>query len=113
YRDFAKFGKNVIGEDWVAHWGRHNYEATRGVIEPGAENEPLLRGVADIFGPTDVYEVYPPADARILLRGQVLEGMNPDDPPADKRRKRRTDGVEQHVNDPMMPIAWTRLYRNE
>lgn len=113
YQDFAKFGKNVIGEDWVEHWGHHNYEATRGVIEPGMENDPLLRGVTDIFGPTDVYEVYPPKDAKILLRGQVLKGMNADDPPADHRKKRKTDRVEQHVNDPMMPIAWTRLYRNE
>lgn len=113
YQDYVKFGKRVFGEDWVEHWGHHKYEATRAVVEPGAESDPLLRGVGDIFGPTDVYEVYPPADVKILLRGQVLKGMSPNDPPADHRRKRKTDKVEQGINDPMMPVAWTRLYRNE
>jgi hypothetical protein len=113
YQAFEQFGKNVLGENWVDHWGHHNHEATRAVIEPGAENEPLLRGVRDIFGPTDVYEVYPPADVRILLRGQVLRGMNPDDPPATHAKKRHGDGREQPVNDPMMPLAWTRLHRND
>ncbi len=113
YIEFAKFGENVLGEEWVDHWGHHNHEATRAVIEPGAENEPLLNGVRNIFGPTDVYEVYPPSDARILLRGQVLAGMQPDSPPATHAKKRRSDGVEQPVNDPMMPLVWTRLHRND
>ena len=30
------FGKQVFGETWVSHWGKHKVEATRGVIEPGA-----------------------------------------------------------------------------
>ncbi len=113
YIDFANFGQNVLGEDWVDHWGHHNHEATRAVVEPGAENEPLLNGVRDIFGPTDVYEVYPPSDVRILLRGQVLAGMQPDSPPATHTKKRRSDGVEQPVNNPMMPLVWTRLHRND
>ncbi len=113
YVEFANFGKNVLGEDWVDHWGHHNHEATRAVIEPGAESEPLLNGVRDIFGPTDVYEVYPPSDVRILLRGQVLAGMKPDSPAATHTKKRRSDGVEQPVNNPMMPLAWTRLHRND
>ena len=69
------FGKNVFGETWVSHWGKHKVEATRGVIEPAAKNDPLLRGVADVFGNSDVYEAYPPADAKILLRGIVLKGI--------------------------------------
>jgi hypothetical protein len=39
--------------------------------------------------------------------------MKPDSPPADYRRKRSTDKQEQGINDPMMPVAWTRLYKNE
>src|SRR6266478_2704839 len=27
------FGKQVLGETWVAHWGEHKKQATRGVIE--------------------------------------------------------------------------------
>ncbi len=107
------FGKHVLGETWVSHWGRHKVEATRAVIEPAAEGEPLLRGVSDVFGNSDVYEAYPPADARILLRGLVLKGMSPDDPPADYTKKRKTDQQEQGVNAPAMPVAWTRLHRNE
>jgi hypothetical protein len=112
YQEFNEFGKRVLGERWVSHWGGHKKEATRGVIEPSAKGDPILRGVEDIFGDTDVYEAAPPADAKILVRGQVLKGMKPTDEPADYRKK-RADKQEQGVNDPMMPIAWTREHRNE
>ncbi|MBN2450288.1 MAG: hypothetical protein JXR77_07855 [Lentisphaeria bacterium] len=113
YREFDSFGKRILGEQWVSHWGRHKQEATRGVLEPGAAAHPVLRGVADIFGTTDVYEAHPPEDAVVLLRGQVLQGMAPTDSPATYRKKRSTDAVEQPVNDPMMPIAWVREARPE
>ena len=106
------FGKAVLGETWVSHWGNHKKEATLGVIEPGAEGDPLLRGVGKIFGDTDVYEAYPPADAKVLVRGQVLQGMTPDTAPADYKKKRATDKEEQGVNDPMMAVAWTRVNDN-
>ena len=64
----------MLGETWVTHWGRHKVEATRGVDRSRAGDEPILRGVTDVFGDTDVYEAYPPADATILLRGVVLKG---------------------------------------
>ncbi len=105
---YNDFGKVTLGEGWVSHWGAHKKEATRGVIETGATDEPILRGVIDVFGDSDVYEAYPPADARILLRGRVLKGMKPVDVGADYSKRRSSDKVEQPVNDPMMPIAWTR-----
>src|SRR5262245_5929651 len=107
YDRYNKFGKDVYGEQWVSHWASHKKEATRGVIEPGAEKDALLKGVADIFGDTDVYEAYPPADAKILVRGVVLKGMKPDDAPADYKKKRSTDKEEQGVNDPAMAVVWT------
>ncbi|MSU23330.1 MAG: dehydrogenase [Opitutus sp.] len=107
------FGKQVFGETWVSHWGKHKIEATRGVIEPANASDPLLRGVTDLFGTSDVYEAAPPADAKILARGLVLKGMNPTDVPADYRKKRAADKVEQPVNDPAMPVVWTRLHKNE
>ncbi len=113
YREYNSFGKRVLGEQWVNHWGRHKQEATRGIIEPSAKDDPILRGVTDIFGNTDVYEAYPPADAKILVRGQVLKGMKPTDSPADYLRRRQTDRQEQGINDPMMAVAWTRLFKNE
>lgn len=113
YNNQGGFGKRVLGETWLTHWGRHKVEATRGVIEASQKNNPLLRGVTDIFGDTDVYEAYPPPDATILVRGVVLKGMRPDSEPADYRKPRATDKAEQGVNDPPMPVAWTRLYTNE
>ncbi|HLX59898.1 MAG TPA: ThuA domain-containing protein [Planctomycetota bacterium] len=96
------FGRQVLGETWVSHWGNHMHQATRGIIEESAKDDPILRGVSDIFGDTDVYEAHPPADAKILVRGSVLVGMNHDDKP-----------LEGKKNDPMQPIVWTRVVKNE
>ncbi len=113
YKWFNDFGKQVLGEQWVNHWGSHKKEATKGIVEASAKSDPLLRGVGDIFGTTDVYEAYPAADAKILVRGQVLKGMTPDTEPADYKKKRATDKEEQGVNDPMMPVVWSREYKGE
>jgi type 1 glutamine amidotransferase len=106
------FGKQVLGETWVAHHGQHAVQSTRGLIAPGKEKHPVLRGCNDIWGPTDVYEVHLPADADVLVLGQVLEGMKPTDKPvvgvyATGEGARR---VEKKPNDPMMPVAWTRTF---
>lgn len=106
------FGKQVLGETWVAHHGHHAVQSTRGIIAPGKQGHPALRGCKDIWGPTDVYEVHLPPDAEVLLLGQVLEGMKPTDKPvvgvyATGQGQRR---VEKTPNDPMMPIAWTRTF---
>ncbi len=97
------FGQHVLGDTWINHHGDHGSEATRGVIAPGAEGNPLLRGVSDVFGPSDVYGIKNlPSDATVLLLGQVVAGMKPTDPP-----------VEGSKNNPMMPLAWTRAYKHE
>jgi hypothetical protein len=112
YNNQGGFGKRVLGETWLTHWGKHKVEATRGVIEPGQQDNPILRGVSDIFGDTDVYEAYPPADATILVRGLVLQTLASNSPPADYRKTRATDKQQQGVNDPAMPVVWTRLNKN-
>jgi type 1 glutamine amidotransferase len=98
------FGRQVLGERWVAHHGKHKFESTRGILEKSNASHPILKGIkdGDIWGPTDVYTANPPDDSTILVRGQVLVGMKKDDPP-----------VEGKKNDPMMPVAWTRLYKTE
>lgn len=101
------FGKQVLGETWVTHWGVHGKQATRGVIEESAMGHPVLQGVGSLFGTTDVYEAAPPPDAQILVRGQVLAGMQAFDRPA-TGVKRTVSGVEQPLNEPMMPVVWTR-----
>ena len=112
YNNAGGFGKRVLGETWLTHWGRHKREATRGVIEPSQKGHPLLRGVPGLFGDTDVYEAYPPADATVLVRGLVLESLSPESDPVDYKKVRASDKQEQGVNDPPMPVVWTRLHRN-
>jgi hypothetical protein len=92
----------VLGETWVAHHGAHKKEATRGIIEASAKEHPILKGVTDIFGDSDVYTANPPEDAEILVRGQVLKGMKPEDEP-----------VVGKKNEPMQPVVWVRNYKNE
>jgi type 1 glutamine amidotransferase len=98
------FGRQVLGETWVAHHGVHGKEGTRGIFAPGQEGHPILRGIApgSIFGPTDVYEVHLPlpGDSVPLVLGQVTETLAPDSPP-----------VAGAKNEPMMPVAWTKSYR--
>ena len=106
YNNQGGFGKRVLGETWINHWGKHKIEATRGVIEPGAAANPVLRGVADLFGDTDVYEAYPSADSTVLVRGEVLQGLTPESAPATYRKARSTDKQEQGINDPKMPVVW-------
>ncbi|MCH2153221.1 MAG: ThuA domain-containing protein [Phycisphaerales bacterium] len=92
------FGGAILGETWVNHHGHHGGQATRGVIEPANAKHPVLHGVEDVFGPTDVYGIRSlPDDSVILLRGAVLDGMDADDEP-----------VAGKQNDPMMPLAWLR-----
>ncbi|MBS1714571.1 MAG: ThuA domain-containing protein [Armatimonadetes bacterium] len=106
------FGGQVLGENWVSHWGDHGRQATLGLPEPGKSSHPVLKGVTSVFGDTDVYEARPPSDAEVLLRGQVLSGMDRTDPPA-KGRKKDASGQERDLNSPMMPVAWIRNVANE
>jgi hypothetical protein len=97
------FGQQVLGDTWINHHGAHGKESTRGIINPALKNHRLLRGVTDIWGPTDVYGiVHLPTDAKVLVHGQVLAGMKPSDPP-----------VAGKKNDPMMPLAWLRNYTGQ
>ena len=95
------FGRQVLGETWINHHGHHGVESTRGLVAPGMENSPLVRGCQDIWGPTDVYTVRLPlpGDSKPVILGQVLEGMKPTDKP-----------VVGPKNDPMMPVAWMKSY---
>ncbi len=97
------FGQQVLGETWVSHHGKHKSEAARGIIPEGKKGEVILRGVEDVFVPSDVYGVtHLPSDANVLMLGQIVAGMKPSDPAATDKR-----------NDPMMPMVWTRNYKTE
>lgn len=96
--DFAGgFGQQVLGSTWISHHGAHAKESTRGVLVEAQRAHPILRGVETMWGPTDVYTIRTPIphDGQVLVMGQVLKGMKPDDAPSDK---------------PRMPLAWTKNY---
>jgi putative heme-binding domain-containing protein len=91
------FGKQILGETWIAHHGTHGKEGTRSIVEPASTPSLILNGVGEIFGDSDVYTANPPEDAIILLRGIVTATLDPASP-----------AVEGAKNSPPQPIAWTR-----
>jgi hypothetical protein len=98
---YNDFGLHVLGETWVSHHGKHKVEGARGVIEPAQADHPILRGVRDIFAPSDVYGVIHLTDSdQILLRAAVTESLEPNSP-----------NVSGGKNQSLQPLAWLREYR--
>ncbi|MCS7305529.1 MAG: ThuA domain-containing protein [Thermoguttaceae bacterium] len=94
------YGRQVLGETWISHYGVHNKESTRGVIPEEMKNHPLVRGCEDIWGPSDVYGLTTlHGDCTPVVLGQVLQGMKPTDPPNPEKK--------------LVPIAWTKTYKTE
>ena len=97
------YGRQVLGETWINHHGHHKYESARGIINPDQKDHPIVRGVEDIWGPSDVYGVTELThDPIVLVYGQVLDGMQPTDKPVTGKK-----------NEPMMPVAWIKHYKGE
>ena len=94
------FGQQVLGETWINHHGSHGKESTRGIISDEFKSHPILRGVTDIWGPSDVYGVVQlTTNSQVLVSGQVVSGMKPTDPP-----------LQGPKNNPMMPLVWLQNY---
>ena len=94
------YGRQVLGETWVSHYGAHQKESTRGVPAPGMEKHPILKGVKDVWGPSDVYAITTlSGDSTPVLMGQVLAGMEPGSPPNPAKK--------------LTPVAWTKSYQGE
>jgi type 1 glutamine amidotransferase len=94
------FGQQVLGDTWVNHHGDHGKESARGVLDGTHAKHPVLRGVKDLWGPTDVYGIIhlKPTDT-VLVHGLTLRGMKPDDPP--------------NYDKSLMPLVWVREHRWE
>ena len=97
----VQFGKDVLGGTFLSHHGNWHRDSTRGILVEAVKDHPILRGVEDIWGPSDVYRTYPvdsqlPADCQALVYGQPLLGRSPDDDP--------NPGKEP------LPIAWTKTW---
>ncbi len=97
------FGRQVLGESWVSHWGRH---AKQGVnTYPIAENKDhsILNSVDKIFVKSDLYEAKPLQPSTILLEGQITENLNPDS-------KELTEDKKGAVRQ---ACAWTRKFKHQ
>jgi len=94
------YGRQVLGETWINHYGHHQRESTRGVVAPGQEKNPIVRGCEDIWGPSDVYGLTTlHGDCTPIILGYVLTGMKPTDPPNTKKKP--------------VPVAWTKTYTGD
>jgi hypothetical protein len=94
------FGKIVLGETWVSHHGAHGSEGTRGLINGLSGSHPILKGVKDIWGPSDVYTIKGlNVNTNILLYGQSTMGM--------------TDDAPLSYVKSIMPVAWINSYQTE
>jgi len=94
------YGRQVFGETWINHYGSHQKESTRGLIAEGMENNPIIKGIDDVWGESDVYGITTlTGDSKPLIMGQVLSGMNPKDKPNPDKK--------------LVPVAWTKTYTGE
>ena len=80
------WGNDVLGGSFMGHHGRWQADSTRGTIVPEQKDHPILVGVSDIWGNSDVYRTYKegtslPEGCTALVWGQPLTGRHRDDPP--------------------------------
>jgi type 1 glutamine amidotransferase len=90
------FGRQILGETWVSHYGRNHQQSSRLVLQRELEGHPILRGVKDVWVQSGGYTASPMPGSEVLAVGRILDGMTPGSPPA-------RDKTEQ-------PVAWVRTY---
>lgn len=99
-----RFGQDILGGAFRKHHGRWSQDSTRATAIAEHADHPILRGVDDVWGPTDVYRTYPedgalPEECTPLLMGQPLTGRAP------------TDGPNENLIP--LPVAWTKSWTGE
>ena len=91
------FGRQVLGETWIDHYGGYRSEGTLGIVVPEMKDHPILRGIDRLWGPSHAYQVSNLAgDSRPLVMGQPLTGLKPDDAP--------------DAGKPPVPVAWVKTF---
>ena len=93
------FGRQILGEHWVGHYGQNHRQSSRLVLDPAQTMHAVLRGVDKVHVQCGGYNADPMPDSVILARGEVLNGMKIDDP-ADASKK-------------VLPVAWVRNYSKD
>lgn len=98
----VKWGEDVLGGTFLNHHGRWHADSTRGSFDKNQTQHPILTGVADIWGDSDVYRTYKegstlPKDCTALVWGQPLMGRQPDDLPNEKLEP--------------LPVAWVKPWK--
>ena len=92
------FGRQILGETWVGHYGPNHKSSTRLDIVPDKANHPILRGVKDMWAEIGAYNAYPIEGSDVLAMAQPLNGMEPTSPPDATKKP--------------MPGAWVRDYKS-
>jgi len=98
----VRWGEDILGGTFLNHHGHWMADSTRGKIVEEQKHHPVLTGVSDIWGNSDVYRTYPegsglPSDCTALVWGQPLMGRQPDDPPNEKLEP--------------LPVAWVKDWK--
>lgn len=93
------FGRQILGETWVGHYGPNHKSSTRLDIVPDKAGHPVLKGVKDAWAEIGAYNAYPIEGSEVLAMAVPLDGMEPTSP-ADKSKK-------------AMAGAWVRTYKSK
>lgn len=97
----VRFGEDILGGAFLSHHGNWSRDSTRGILVETQRQHPILRGVEDIWGNSDVYRTFPeggslPERCTALVYGQPLLGRQHDDPPDPEKIA--------------LPVAWTTTW---
>jgi hypothetical protein len=92
------FGRQILGETWVSHYGKNHAQSSRLVLQPDQLSHPILRGVRDVWVQSGGYTADPIEGSTVLALGQILDGMTPDAPAAKDKKE--------------VPVAWYRTYKS-
>lgn len=90
------FGRQILGETWVSHYGTNHKQSSRLRLQPAESGHPILRGVRDVWVQSGGYTADPMPDSHILAVGEILDGMTAESPAAPDKKP--------------MPVAWYRTY---
>lgn len=98
--EFSKgFGRQVLGETWVSHYGENHKQSSRLEKEVPAKDHPILRGVSDMHVQAGAYTAEPIEGSIVLAKAVVLNGMTKDSP---------IDTTKAPA-----PVAWVREYSSK